>query len=251
LYLDYPAHRDLFGNMSLDRSFDGFNVGLNLYGSSYSEGTDSYSGDLYMQTHARDLGKLGLKYTLSARSAYSHAGDTDGMAYNVQSRMYTPRLGFGKEVSATGSLSLGYQWGEIGTAGLSTLASAVVDWNISPISSLQLSYRYADRASVYSANAGKQSLSAFWHLNDYKRWSASLYAIKGLDYSTLSVFGDVSYRLDPKWRFGVRATMSKYGDTSYDDLELALGRNIGSKELVAVWSKSQHKVMLELGSVGF
>ena len=49
----------------------------------------------------------------------------------------------------------------------------------------------------------------------------------------------------------MRSTTNNVGVSSYDDFELSLGKRIGNRELIAVWSKSQKQIMFELGSAGF
>ncbi len=88
------------------------------------------------------------------------------------------------------------------------------------------------------------------HLTDGKKWRASAYAIKGLDYSATNLFANFSYRLNPDWRLGVRSILSDFGYSSYDDFEFSVGKRIGNRELIAVWSKSHGRIMFELGSGG-
>ena len=261
LYVDYPAHRDLFGNLNLNRSYDAFSVGLNLYGSKYrqqGQHSDSLSGDIYMQTRPKPVGNSPFRYTLSARSAYSvmstdlQAGETKNRSSSQSFRgnVYSAPVPLGRDLSLRGSVGLGYIWSGSNSSGLSSLGTMMLDWRVSRYSSVQLSYRYADRASIYASSMGKQALSATCILSDGKRLRASIYGTKGLDYSTANLFTDVSYRLDPRWRFGVRSSLSNFGESSYNDLELALGRAVGTRELIAVWSQSQKRIMFELGAAG-
>ena len=169
-------------------------------------------------------------------------------------------MGLGQNLSLRSSVGLGYVWSDVASSGLSTLAAAMLDWKPSRYSSLEVSYRFADRAGIrgsgvqtrsVSSHPGKQTLSANLRLGDGQKWRASIYTIKGLDYPSTNLFGDLSYRLARQWRVGLRSTANYYGGLSYNDFEISLGRTIGSRELIAVWSKSQKRVMFELGSSGF
>jgi len=270
LYLDFPAHKDLFGNFNVDRSFNEFNLGMNLSGSRMYDGSNSVNGDLYAQTKPKQIGKSIFRYTLSSRLSYSQSTENfssgtliplpttlvpaNGKSYlqpSVQSNISTSPYKLAKNVSLTSSLGLGYIWGNaVSVGGLSSLGTTMLDWRFSPKSSLQLSYRYADRPSVYTTLGGKQSLSASWRY-DSDKWQTGFYAVKGLDYHSMNLFADLSYRVTPLWRLGVRSTFNEFGNQSYNDLEFGLGRKIGTREILAVWSKSQHRIMFQLGSSSF
>jgi hypothetical protein len=273
----------VYGAVNLNRMFDGFSVGLNLYGSRYSESrSDSLAGDLQIQTHARDLGKSKLKYILSARTEQTHtrseiddgAGGTSvltdsGSTHGLDGRIYSAPVPLAKNLSFRGSAGVGYVWGDIRSTGPSTLGMAMLDWRLSKQTGLQLSYRYVDRPNITVSrlvrrpdtkdlitqfeqlDARRQTLSLNFRTGDGRKWRASLYAIQGLDYSATNVFADFDYRLNRDWRFGIRSTLADFANASYDDLELSLGRRFGQRELIAVWSKSQNKVMFELGSGAF
>lgn len=282
LFLDYPAHEALYGALTLSKSLADLNIGLNLYGNKYQgAGRDSLAGSLYLRTRGKSLGNSSLKYTLSARLArsYSYTRLFEGSdaassliqqesSQSLEGNIYSAPIHLSKNLSLRTSAGLGYVWSDSSLTGLSSLGTAVLDWRLSRQSSFQLSYRFIDRPSVYTyrpvgqtptseqpletrtLNRRRQTLSAMLHLTDGKKWRASAYAIKGLDYSATNLFANISYRLNPDWRLGVRSTLSDFGYSSYDDFEFELGKKIGNRELMAVWSKSQGRIMFELGSGG-
>lgn len=283
LYLEYPAHQDLYGALNLSKSFNNLDIGLNLDGSRFRlSGAKSLHGDVYVQTRARDLGKTPLKYTVSARFDRSYTwieaadpqsdlGTSDTQStQRIEANIYSKPLSLLPNLSFRGSAGLGYVWGDSGLAGMSSRATAVLDYRLSRTSNLELSYRYTDRPNLYVTTRiqptpddprdviirelqnRRQVVSANLRLRDPEnRWYAAVYAMKGLDYDSLTVFGDFSYRLSPDWRLGLRSTMNDYGSLSYNDLEVMLGKTFGNRELIAVWSQSQNKIMFELGSAGF
>ncbi|MHB0999358.1 MAG: Ig-like domain-containing protein [Armatimonadota bacterium] len=286
LYIDYPAHKDLFGSFNINKSFNAFSVGLDFDGSKDQYGGDSFSSNISVRTKSQRIGKTPFSYNFSGSQENSRISwesvdsapvVTKTNARRINGNISSAPIPVVKNVKVRGSLGLGYVWQDstVDTGdlyGMSTIGSAMMDWKISPSSNLQLNYRYVDKPA-YSrtykdgqtivAKPARQSISANWRIGKQQKWYLSVYGIKGLDYPTLSVFGDLSYKIDDKWRFGVRATSNKYRtlvmengllvdkDRSYNDLELILGRKIGSQEVAAVWSKSQNRIMFELGSVGF
>lgn len=248
LYLDYPAHRDLFASLSLSRSYGSYDLGLSLDAQDFDVGDDVFRGDLYLHTRAQPIGNSRLRYSLSGRTSYANDWKP---GHEVRANVYSSPIKLGGDLWFRSSAGAGYVWGGR-VAGLSSLATSVLEWRISPYSSVSLTYRYVDRASLYvPRSVGKQTLSAVCRFGDGKRWRMSLYGIKGLDHSTMNVFGDVSYRLDPRWRVGVASTYNEYRDSAYRDLEISVGRMIGDRELLAVWSQSRKRVMFEIGLGGF
>lgn len=274
LFMDYPAHEDFYGSLSLNKSFNEINVGMNLYSSMYKMSNQkSLAGDLSLQTHAKGIGRSPFKYTLTARLGRSYTKeDTDEASYESSQRLegnvYSNPLALSRDLSLRTSAGVGYVWGS-GTTGLSTLGSAVLGCKLPKRGLFELNYRFVDKPDVYISylvkkpdtneieektsvlNNARQTLSAMLRIGDNKKWRASLYAIKGLDYSALNVFANLSYRIDSNWRLGMRSTRNEYGKSSYNDFEISLGKTLGSRELLAVWSKSQKRIMFELGSGGF
>lgn len=258
LYMDYPSHRDLFASLSLSRSLGDLEIGLTRDQNIVRDGKDLGSTDIHVRMRPKMLGKTGLRYNLSARSTYTtEAHDR----YELGGSIYSPEIRLAPNLSLRSSLALGNVWAGPALSGLSTVATAVFDWSISDHNRLSLVYRYSDRAVTRlpqrtglpsPTETKQQTLSASWIMSDKDRkWFASLYGIKSLTSDNASLFADLSYRLSSDWRIAARSLQNKYSGISYDDLELSLGRRIGSRELLAVWSKSQRKIMFELGSAVF
>ncbi|MCX6375757.1 MAG: hypothetical protein NTU88_06950, partial [Armatimonadetes bacterium] len=271
LFLDYPDHSALSGSLNLSKSFTNLSVGLNLYGSSYpNSGQRSDSGDLHLQTRSKPIGKSSLSYNLRARMShsYDYAADLGSTSERLDANLYTAPLKLGRDIAIRCTGGVGYVFGDSNIRGFSSLGAAVMDWKFSSRNGLQLSYQFASRPFIFTSRRTSaqsetpesvrirsrtwtQSLSASLRLGDGKKWSASVYAIKGLGYPSTTLFADLSYRLSRDWRFSARSTMNRFGSVSYDDLELGLGKAFGSRELLAVWSQSEKRVMFELGSSGF
>lgn len=279
MYVDYAEHKDLFGSFNIDRSFETFDLGMNLYASKYSEGTNSVSTDFHAQMHPKPVGKLPFNYMLSTHVGYSAQNYLDtsvgyetvtdpstgmqvlepivvwtkenvgGFNESLQGDLYSNPLPLSKNVFLSTSVSLGYLWSGMAqdATGLSKVASAIMRWNVSPAQSLQVGYSFADRPSVYSTVSGKQNLTASWRYSLGNKLTASAYGIQGVDYSATNLYGDLSYRVSRLWRVGVRSTWNKYGAISYDDLQIQLGRMVGTREVSVVYSNNLRRFMLDLG----
>lgn len=304
MFIEYPAHRDLYGTMNLRRSFKRFSIGLDMFGSKYRTlGQSTYGGDVHIQTQSANLGKLPLKYTLSARADRStgttvRSGLTTGVvstplttSQRIDANLYTNPISLSKSLSLRGSSSLGYLFDNTDLTGPSFLGNAVMNWKMSRQNNLQINYRYSSRPSYQYRDmdpddgvfkpvrvverAGSQSVSASLRLGHGDKWSANVFALQGLNYVSSNVFADFNYRLSKGWRFTVRTTENRYQYSKsvvtpnpsnpsgppivtlvptiqhLSDMELGLGKVIGGRELFAVWSKKEGRVMLELGSSGF
>lgn len=284
MFFDYPAHDSLYGQINLNKAFQGFNAGLNLFGSRFpSTGMSSLEGDLHLQTTGKVIGKTGLRYTLSTtlqrssihinppagsvETAASSTVQTDS-SQRLESNVYSAPWNLGGGLSLRGSMGLGYVWGRPDIRGLSTIGTAALNWKINKNSSFLLNYRFSDNPNAYIRHVvnipgspaeevtqiiqnRRQTLSAMLRLSDGEKWLASMYAFKGLDYNAMNLFGNLSYRVSPMWRVGLNSTISTYGKSSYNDMELELGHMLGNRELIAVWRQSEKKIMFELGSGSF
>ncbi len=314
LYLDYPAHKSMFGSLNINKPIGALNVGLNLSGSNYSTTVLDPDGqvdsktqdtlktsDVFVQTKAFDLSKV-FKYSLSARADQSVRDITTdkqgtrtvttvtSSTQRLDGNLYTVPIKLTRTLSLRGSSSLGYLFGDPDLSGASVLSNAIMDWKMDNHNSLQLSYRYSSRPTYRYVDPdpydgvfeqvrirdrdGSQALSASLRLGDGNRWWGNIYALKGLNYGTSNIFTDFSYRLSPEWRFTIRTTANRYSYQrlvitpnpldpqhpgisyvptvqTFSDLELGIGKLFGSRELRAVWSRRDGRVMLELGSGGF
>lgn len=286
LYIDYPSHQDLFGTLNISRSFPRFSMGLDLDGNRDRYGNDSSSYNVSLQTKSRRIGKTKLSFNLSAaigRSRYEWGAEED-TAYvtntnteRVNANFTTSPISLASNLKLRSSLGIGYQWqdstdGNGDLSGASTIASSVLDWDISKHNSIQLSYKYIQKplysrtyidGSTVDTKPANQTLSANWRYGDPSKFMISVYGIKGLDYPNMSIFSNISYRLSSQWRLGLRTTSNTYRirayengqfvmrDKTYDDLEIVVGKRLGDQEIAAVWSKSDGRILLQLGSGGY
>jgi hypothetical protein len=272
---DFYSQEDIFGNFSVNHSFNQFNLGMNLSGSKLGEGQgNTLSGDVSAQTKPKSIGKSIFKWTASGTVAYTQGDTNDAEFYgkhrpastaavsspdmttrvltpSVLGNVYTTPYNITKTLSIAGSGSLGYLWSDQSSlSGMSEIATTGLTWKISPKMNCMMGYRYAANASVYATDVGTQSLTATWRY-DGGRWQGSVFAVEGLDYQSTNVFGNLTVRFGPMWMAGLRATLDDFSGLSYRDLEVSIGRKIGSKDLIVLWSKSQHRIMFNLSGAGF
>jgi len=255
IYLDYPAHEDLYGTLTLNKALNKVNMSFNVYGEHYSD-TNRYISDFVLQTKSKPIGKSPFRFNVSSRTRYvAGAGNLstiqDGLSETIQGNISSMAIPLSRDLDFRSSLGVGYVFGATKYSGLSIRANALLNLKLSANNRFQLGYRFSERSGFYPSRMGKQSLTASLNIGDYQKWRASIYAIRGLDSSMTNVLGDFTYRLSKDWRFEFRSTSNEWHGQYYDDLEIALGKRIGNREIMAVWSQSQRRITFELGSSGF
>ena len=72
-----------------------------------------------------------------------------------------------------------------------------------------------------------------------------------LDSTDSSIFGDLIYKLDDRWRVLGGLTWQRFSTDSYRDLQVTLGRRIGARELQLTYSTFLHKVSLDFTATRF
>lgn len=250
-YFDYPAHRDLFGSMSLSHSLKNSVLGMSLYASQVRSGNDSVSGDLYIQSRPKPLVGKYADYSISARTTYSSYTGTDGdkMGFGVQGQLLGRTLKLTPSTNFRASATVGHDWGGRSN-GLTGYATASLFQRLGQTSSLGLTYSYTRDPGIIST-LGRHSLNATGYLNGSSPWSASFFSTIGLDGDLFSSFGDVYYQLRPDLRLGVIGTYQQFGGADYGDLELAVGKKIWNQEFLVVYSLDRKAFRLELAGFNF
>jgi hypothetical protein len=274
-YLDFPAHRDLYGMFSLNRPLKDLNLGMNLYGSKYSGQSATVNTDLFLQTNFKPLIPKAINYSVGAKASYSRQpvsvtdGETAAIAMDstigsglqMQLSSVPVKLGFGTSLSS--SLSFGQDWGGW-YAGSSIRGTVSLSRRFSDSGNLGLVYSYSKSPGVTTGSSNRQRLSGNLYINP-GRWRASLFSTYGLDDSSISSFGEISYAVGGGWRLCALGNYQKYNSTiasqdgtvqqsrtlDFSDFEFAIGKQIMGQEAMLVWSKSKKRFRVELGAIKF
>jgi hypothetical protein len=251
-YVDFPAHKDLYGTVSLTKPLDGYNLGLNLRGNKYQNNPSSMAGDLYLQTNAKPLLSNKVNYSVSARSSYttqSYVGG-DRLGTGLQLQLYGTPVKLGGSTSLSSSLSVGQDWGGM-YSGQTFLGTASLSQQLGSMGGIGLIYSYSKSPGVQGFSSGRHRLSGNMFLTPGSRWNANIFGTYGLDDSSMSLFGDISYRLSGGWRLGALTNLQKFSATTFTDAEFVLGKQLGNQEAMLVWSNSQKKFRVEFGALKF
>ncbi|MER3472925.1 MAG: hypothetical protein C4335_02580 [Armatimonadota bacterium] len=255
LYVDVPAHRNLYVNGGLSYGFGGGRIGLNLSGGQSLSGTRyrDLRSDLYVESNPLKLGSL-LKMTVSTTftSRVSQFADqrirTDGAG--LRSRFYTTPLrlaGF----TVNPSLMASYLWGSSQATGGSLLATVSASRGLWDGALLSLTYDYTHDRLVQTVGYGKHRLSGMFAWSAGQRLNLSLVGTRILDHDSLTLFADASYRLSGLWRVGANLSYNRFQGTRYNDVECSVGYRLGVRELLLTWSSLTHRWQIDLIAAGF
>lgn len=255
LYVDVPAHRNLYLNGGLSYGFGGGRIGLNLSGGQNLVGTRyrDLRSDLYVESTPLKLsGQLKMTVATTFSSRTSEFADrrvrTEGAG--LRSRLYTTPLrlaGF----TVNSSLMASYLWGNSQTTGGSLLATVSASRGLWDGALLSLTYDYTHDRLVQTAGYGRHRLSGMFAWSAGQRLNLSLVGTRILDHDSLTLFADASYRLSGLWRIGANLSYNRFQGTRYNDVEFSIGYRLGIRELLLTWSSLTRRWQVDLIAAGF
>jgi len=255
LYVDVPAHRNLYVNSGLSYGFGEGRIGLNLSGGQSLSGTRyrDLRSDLYVESNPMKLGsllKMSVATTFSSRVTEFSEQRVRSDGAGVRSRLYTVPLrlaGF----TVNSSLTASYLWGSSQTTGSSLMATVSASRAVWDGALLSLTYDYTHDRLVQVTGYGRQRLTGIFAWSAGQRLNASLVGTRILDGDSLTLFADASYRLSSLWRLGANFSFNRFQGTRYNDLELSIGYRVGIRELLLTWSSLTHRWQIDLIAAGF
>jgi len=248
-FVDFVDHRDLFANGSLDwqgRSYGGYlNFSANLpkgFGASYFT-------DLTLQTHPQPLAHTPLTYSFVSGTFWA-AGKAalHEVRQTVQARLALPALSLTKKTTFNASFGAGQVLTGINRGPLAD-ATLSLSHRFSPHMFASANYSFLDRPDLTSGFS-RQRIGGMFGLYG-ARTSFAATISRTLDGRSMVLSGDYSYNITSKLRANVRMTSFRYSSFTFSDLELALAYPIGAREVILYWSKTRHRLQLELGGFSF
>lgn len=250
-YIDFPAHRDLFGMVNLTKPLSLGSLGVNFYGNKYRGQSGSLSTDVYLQSVPKPIAGGTANYVMLARTSLATGSGVSGggLGAGLQMQVFGKPISFSDKTRLNSSFSFGHDWG--GTrSGLALFGNASLTHRLNKTSNAGLMYSYTSDSSN-SGQYGKHRLSANLFYAPSKRWQVRAFTTYTLDQSLSSTFADLSYQIRPGWRLSCLETIQKFNQYEYSDLEVALGKEIGNHEVMLVWSQSRNKLRMEFNAARF
>lgn len=115
---------------------------------------------------------------------------------------------------------------------------------------LGMNYQYSYRSGDTTRPGGGSLLGVDYSTAHERLWSLFMNGTWDLDESDTYAYLGIDYYFRPRWRFGAIGTHYDYDGTSFDDVELELGRSFGDREVGVRYSFENDRFSLELGNLG-
>ena len=259
-YLEFPHHNSLFSTANVTQQFRAFHWGANLSGGqTFVNGATNTQSNVYIETQAHRLaGAKAIQFTMGSTlvttNTMSHDSNIDSYRETTEGinlRAFTRPLALDKRTTLVNSLTLGRQWSDRGHTGATTQATIAMDHTLPGGGSVNLTYDYLTQPTGALVSDGKHRLTGTYSMLVQKRLQVHVSGSTYLDVADAGVLADLSYRIDNHWRFLGAATLQRFGDTSYQDLEFTVGNRIGARELQLTYSTFSRRISFDLTATRF
>lgn len=254
-FFDMPQGRSVFSSLNYGKQFTGFGLSVNGSTTQSIRGSRFNTNQMSMVVEKDPMRISGLplrwSYGLNANttnttsSLSSRAQSTVGLHLRTQ---LIPRK-LDKATQLNGYFTVTEQMAHNAVNGLSLQGSATLSRQFGSGASAVLTYDYFENG-FSSGLMGKHQLSLSGNL-EQGHFSGTMAANKALDLDKLSLFADLSYRLDDFWRLSYSYTLDRYLGNTYVDYTAALGYRIGLREIGLTFSARTKRFGIQLLGTGF
>jgi len=251
--LDMPGFKSLYGNMNVNRDFNGFTAQLSGTSSHSLRGiaTQNERLDFTADTNTKRIGSLPLSYSVGFTATSAHAlygtTSTEEQGVGIRNRVLLAPLPLWQGANLTGSLTVTRLWGDARSSGFKILSTITAASSLGRNGSIRLSYDYA-QDEFTSELLGRHRLTADVAL-DMGPLSATIMGSKALDIDSFQLFADVSWQFSKLWRVGSALSWDRYLKEMVTDHLLWLGYSLGGREIALTYSPSTQKFGFQLGNV--
>lgn len=250
--LDYPEHRDLLFNSSVNLRQPGGDLWMRMSASRYA----GFGSRIYSQTvwrlRPREIKGWNSFYGLSlsldySRSRYRPDTFQPGLSVDLNPRI----VPLDAQTSLSMRLGGQYSWSTRRERNGRLQASVSVQRRLGRTGSATVGYNYYLNRSTVFQTPPRHTLSVNAYANEPGRWYGYLYSSYELKQGDFYTSGTVNVQVSPLWRVDVRALYQDYAFWNFFDTELALEREVLGREVRLVWSKARRKFFVELGEISF
>jgi hypothetical protein len=259
-FWDWAAHRDLYGQVNLNKQWSFGSTTLSLSGNKLHDQAIGHSVDLGAESRAWALGS-GFRLSLEGRVQDSRGGEIVTIndhrfqvpGVNQQQiglRLRPPMLRLGPSSTLTSSLTARQAWGT--RAGPGLVGALSFTQKLGGNNSLTLNYNYNQVPGYsYLQNNGKQNLTGTLFWRSGSRFKLTAFGMMGLDSPARNLTGSLSYTLTPSWRLDLQHTLYNFAFYSDNDTQIGIARALGPRELFLYWSTQRHRIAIEVGVNNF
>jgi hypothetical protein len=252
--MDFPANRALVGSVNINRHFDGFqthisgNASRNLRGPFYA----SQNHFAVIETDPTNLGSWGRLF-YGASLAYSEmttAGARRSQTtYGLRARVHMLPIAIERGSTLNSTFSVASRSGRNVASGLTTTATMTLSSQLTPEISGVVTYDFLDDG-FNSRYIGRHRLS-FQTFASAGRFSAQAFVSRSLDIDRTNMFGDLSFRFSPTWRFAAVHTLDQYLGQRFQETNLVLAYRVGFREIGISYSTRTRRIGIELLGTSF
>jgi hypothetical protein len=256
-----PAHTDLYGQMNLAHQLPFGNATLNLTGNKMQNRTLGRTIDAGFETNPHPV--LNQKLFLSVGTRYTDIGG--GQFEQLQNqrvdlqptqrgevslRARPANINILKGLSFSNSATTKLLWGT--TSGPALAASSGFNYALPGNTLLNLGYSF-DQAPLYRSaiRQAKHNLSATATTSPFKQLRASLYGTMGLDSTSRTLAGNLSWTFIPQWRLDLLHSFYQFNGLGMQDIQVGLARKIGPRELILYYSTQRQAILFEIAASNF
>jgi hypothetical protein len=289
--VEFPAHKNLFVNTSLRRSFKTFSVNATAAATRNPDQIDlvtgergkvggNVSGQLYLDTNPRTfLNEKSVTYAVQVgvarNSFYGGTGLLRGAvnSQTVKTRLNSQPYKIARETTLSQSFAVGQTWlqgrassnnssigAPSGAAGLTLEGFTQVNRNIDKLGSVGFSYQYRQEPIPPGLGAEFANPRHVISLTSYLSGSMGskklpyqfqLLASRALDRTQSNLTAGTRFSLGGPWSGQVRFTHSSFSTFSYQETEYAIVRRIANRDFALYYSTLSRRFQLDLSGARF
>lgn len=252
LSLAWPGHRSLFTNASVIQ-------GLGHGRMHYRLATDKLQGrDWTVNTSAgylanpKPIGRTGLNYRPGTRVMYrkydsywnTEAPFAHETSVDLSMRPWKPT----KTTSVRPRSAYSFTWDSDGEVEQYYRFGVSLDQRLGSGRQVSLGYSLSERFGDTYFGGLRQRVDATYTSFAGRKWRTLLNASYDLTRGNVMALGSVDYRWHRWWHTEVFGRYYSFSSGDFADVEVSVGRAIGSREIALVWSAQQDRFAVELGS---
>lgn len=251
--VSWPDHHSVFADASLYHYGDSYRFNLRGQYDNPQLGGESYHAYADWLTDPRDLSsdasyRLGLSLGVRRYDLQDEGWIFENELYGA---LDFDSWRIGNSVRVTPSITNVYSWDTGEYSSNSAKGQLRMAKRLGSRGRLGLNYYLGYRSGDTSRPGINQSLGLDFSLSHGAKWSGFLNGTWDMTVGDTYGYLAFDYYVKPKWRVGLMATHYDFSQTKYEDLEFAVARSLGSREVGLRYSVDSGRLSLEFGGLGF
>lgn len=255
--VDFPAHRSISSNFSVNQSFEGYSANLSMnLGQTLGRTEYSYRSqqvNFLLEKDPTPLGRLpfqlffGVNATASRYTAGGYDRSQTGAGF--QSRIASRPIRVDDYNTISTSYRISQLFGSGARQGIAHYGTLGISSNLGSNLGLFTTYTYTDDG-FNSIALGRHQIGteAYWSSNNL---SLRGFMNKSLDINRLGAGANARWTVSDLWRVYYNYTLDRYFDGSFMDQNVILGYRLGVREIGLSYSQRTKRLGIEVLGVSF